>query len=130
MPVEIRLLAYSAVLAWLMIITASALRARWNLDVMFGNREDVREPTAMAGRADRAAKNMLENLVLFAAVTLVAAVSPDARGERDQVELGARLFFYARLAYWPVYVLGIRYLRTGLWAVAVAGMALMLHAAL
>ena len=125
MPTELRLLAYSAILTWLMIITASMLRAGFDLRIAFGNREALPEQSPMAGRAARAAANMLENMVLFIAVTLV---SMTARGEdaHDRVVLGARIFFWARLAYFPVYVAGITYLRTALWAAGIAGMAIML----
>ncbi len=129
MPPELRLLAYSAILTWLMIITASMLRAGFDLRIAFGNREALPEQTPMAGRAARAAANMLENMVLFTAVMLV---SMSARGEdaHDRIVLGARIFFWARLAYFPVYVAGITYLRTALWTAGIAGLAIMLSATL
>jgi uncharacterized MAPEG superfamily protein len=126
MPTELRLLAYSAILTWLMIVFASGLKARFDLAVMFGNRADPDEPTPMAGRADRAAKNMLENMVLFVAVTLATA----GAHEHDRVVLGARIFFWARVAYFPVYVAGITYLRTALWLTGVVGMGIMLSTVL
>ena len=52
-----------------------------------------------AGRADRAAKNMLENFLLFSALVLAAHAGGRA-GAR--VDLGARIFFFARLAYFPI----------------------------
>lgn len=127
MPLEIRLLAYSAILTWLMIVVASMLRTRGDLRFAFGNREDPRPPTPIAGRAQRAASNMLENMVLFVAVTIVAA---GAREHHDRVVLGARIFFWARLAYFPIYLAGIPYLRTLVWTISIVGMALMLSAAL
>jgi len=127
MPTDIRLLAYSAILAWIMIILASNLRAGADLKLMFGNREDMPKPTALSGRADRAAANMLENLILFVAVLFAAH---GAGASQDRLTLGARLFFYGRLAYFPVYLLGIRYLRTTTWAVGVAGMGVLLASVL
>lgn len=127
MPTELRLLAYAAILTWLMILTASMLRAGGDIKIAFGNREALPAPTPMAGRAERAAKNMLENLLLFVAVTMVSLGTDD---HHDRIVLGARMFFWARVAYFPCYVAGITYVRTALWAVAVAGMGLMLSAAL
>ncbi len=118
-------LAASAVLLWLILMVAGLLKYRaWTLDglgVMLSNREAVPAPGTVAARADRAAGNMLENFVIFAA--LVAAVHFAGR-DSAQTALGAAIFFFARLAYWPVYLAGIIYLRTALWAVAVVGMAL------
>ncbi len=113
----------SAGLAWLMIMTSSSLRLKeWTLAGMrlgFSNRESVPEPTPIAGRADRAAKNMLENMVLFIAVFAAAR----AAGKSDTT--GPAVFFFARLAYWLVYLAGIPYLRTALWLAGVVGILLL-----
>ena len=126
LPPELRLLAYSAILTWLMIVVASGLKANFDLRLMFGNREQQPEPTPLAGRADRAARNMIENLVLFVAVTLATV----GAHEHDRVVLGARIFFWARVAYFPVYLAGITHLRTAIWATSIAGMGVMLSAVL
>ena len=130
MPTELRLLAYSAILTWLMIVVASGLKANFDLGRMFGNREEPTgpaEPPAVAGRADRAAKNMLENMVLFVAVVLATV---GAHHHHHRVVLGARIFFWARVAYWPVYLAGITYVRTALWLTSIVGLAIMLSAVL
>lgn len=127
MPTELRLLGYAAILTWVMIMTAAQLKGGGSLAFGFGNRDNPPEPSAMAARADRAAKNMLENLVLFIAVTIVCL---GARGDHDRIVLGARMFFWARVAYFPVYVFGVTHVRSVLWGVSVAGMGLMLSAAL
>ena len=76
----------AAALTWVMVLTASMLRSGGKLPAMLGNREGPGRDDALAGRADRAAKNMLENLVLFVAVILAASLG---RPSRDTVELGA-----------------------------------------
>jgi len=119
------IVAEMAVINWLLIVLASLIRVRaWTPPGMlaaFGNREGLGESHDFAGRTDRAARNMLENLVLFTALALVAVVG----GVADpNVELGARIFYWARLVYIPVYMIGIPYLRTGVWSVSVIGMAL------
>jgi uncharacterized MAPEG superfamily protein len=64
---------------------------------------------------------MLENLVVFAIVVLVAHVA----GKADAMTaLGAALFFWARLAYAIIYVAGLPWLRTAAWAVSIAGIVL------
>lgn len=126
MTPDLRLLAYSALLTWVMIMVASLLRTKGSLALGFSNRDALPEPSPLAGRADRAAKNMLENLVLFTA----AVVAAHGAADHDRVVLGARVFFWARVVYWPLYLAGIPYARTAAWATGVAGCALMLAAAL
>jgi uncharacterized MAPEG superfamily protein len=125
MTPDLRLLAYSALLCWVMVLTAMQLKTRIQLATAFGNRDNVPPGTPMADRADRAAKNMLENMVLFTALIVAAHLGG---ANTDRVTLGARVFFWARVAYFPVYVAGITYLRTAIWAVSVAGLALVFSA--
>jgi uncharacterized MAPEG superfamily protein len=124
MLTDIAVLAWSAVLTWLMLTTSSALRvqplAPGGADRAIGNRDDLPPPTPLAGRADRAARNMLENLVLLTA--LIAAVH-FAGKTNAQVQLGANIFFWARVAYWPVYLAGSP-LRSVVWLISVVGLAL------
>lgn len=117
------LVAYMAIITWLTVLIASLLRARaWTslgIRQAFGNREDMPDTSPVAGRAERAARNTLENFILFAALVL-AAHAAGATGHR--VELGAEIFFWARLAYIPIYIAGITYLRTVVWAISVVGL--------
>lgn len=125
MLTDVQALVYSALLTWVMLMTASLARARgWTPEgfvLALGNRAELPPPSPVAGRADRAAKNMLENLVLLA---VVIAAAHFAGAPKDRVDLGATIFFWARVAYFGVYLAGIVYLRTALWAVAVAGLAM------
>jgi len=125
------LVAGMAIVTWILIVLASLIRARaWTpagLLVAFGNRADLGEPTAFAGRAERTARNALENLVLFAAIALTAQAAGLHEG---RVLLGAQLFFWARMVYIPLYYAGIPYLRTGSWVASIVGLATMLSAML
>jgi uncharacterized MAPEG superfamily protein len=125
MTPDARLLAYSALLCWVMIMTAASLRTRGSIVMGLSNRDAVPEPTPMGARADRAARNMLENLVLFTALVAAARLGD---GDRDRIILGARVFFWARVAYFPIYILGVKYIRTTLWGAGVAGMAIVFSA--
>ena len=126
---DLQVLTLSAILAWLTLMTASYVRNRgWThagRRCALGNRDDVPEPTPLAGRADRAARNTLENLVLFTAL-LAAVHFAGKAGARS--ELGANLFFWGRLAYWPIYLAGIIYARTVAWAVSIVGLAMVASA--
>jgi len=123
------LVLYTAILTWLTLMAASLIRARgWTLPGMliaFGNRDNLPGASSLAGRAERTARNTLENFVLFAAIALVAAVA----GAKDpRVAQGAEVFFWARVLYVPVYYAGIIYLRTAVWLVGIIGLVMMLSA--
>jgi uncharacterized MAPEG superfamily protein len=125
------LLLWSAVLTFLMLATASLRRSQgWTMAGMriaFGNRDDLPPATPVAGRTERAARNMLENLVLL--VALIAAVRFAGRAGA-QADFGATLFFWARVAYWPCYLAGVTYLRTVLWLVSIIGVGMIAAALL
>jgi uncharacterized MAPEG superfamily protein len=120
-----------AVVTWLTLLAASLVRVKgWTLAgtlLAFGNRDDLPQPSPLAGRAERTARNTLENFVLFAAIALVAqaAAAPSPR-----VLLGAQVFFWSRIAYIPVYYAGIKYLRTAVWAASIVGLGMMVSALL
>jgi uncharacterized MAPEG superfamily protein len=88
----------------------------------FGNRESRPTPLGAAGRADRAARNMIEGMVMFVAFVLAAQIA----GKTSQVAFGATIFFWARLVYWPVYLAGVVYLRTLVWFVSIIGLILII----
>ncbi|HMA88133.1 MAG TPA: MAPEG family protein [Burkholderiales bacterium] len=122
MKPELSLLVWSVLLAFVQVVVAvMGAQMQVGLLTLVGNREKFPEITGWAGRAARAHRNMIENLVVFAALVLVAVAAGRTNG---MTLLGAQLFFWARLAYAVVYLIGIPWLRTGVWAVSVVGLAL------
>jgi len=121
---------YTALLTWISIMLGAALRNReWTLAGMkvgLSNRDRLPEATALGGRAERAAANTKENFILFAAVALTAQLA----GLGEQATAGAAVFFWARVVYLPVYLLGITYLRSAVWGVGVVGLGMMVLALL
>ena len=53
-----------------------------------------------------------------------------AHRESAQTAIGAQIYLWARVAYLPVYVIGIPYLRTLVWAASLWGILQMLEALL
>ena len=102
-----------------MLVAASGSASVVGVMPLFGNREGMPVLTGWAGRAQRAHYNMLENLVLFAALVLIAVI---AQKTNDKTLLGAQLFFWARLAYAAIYLAGIIYLRTLAWLISIIGL--------
>ena len=95
------------------------------LPKLAGNRENMAELPGVAGRAQRAHHNMLESLVLFVALALVAQM---ANRVDDTALLGAQVFLVARVAHALVYIAGIAWLRTGVWAISIIGLAMIARA--
>jgi uncharacterized MAPEG superfamily protein len=122
MSLELKLLVWSVALAFaqcLIAVTGAYLQV--GLPMLAGNRENMPAITGWGGRADRAFRNMMHGLVLFTALVLAAQVTNKLDAT---TALGAQLFFWARLAYAAVYVIGLPWIRTGAWAVSVVGLVL------
>ena len=102
-----------------MLIAATGANTQVGLPTLAGNREGLPEIVGWPGRARRAHLNMIENLVLFTALVLIAATAGKANAT---TAMGAMIFFWGRLAYALIYLIGIPWLRTIAWAVSVIGM--------
>lgn len=122
MPIEMKLLLWSVALAAIQVVIAAlGTVATVGLPTAVGNRADMPGFQGWAGRAQRAHRNMLESLILFAPLVLIA----ETLGKFNAMTaLGAELFFWARVAYAVIYLIGIPWLRTLIWGVSVAGLVL------
>ena len=120
MSLDLKYLLFSVLLAFVQVLIAAAsANQQVGLSTLAGNREGMAVLTGFAGRARRAHLNMLENMVLFTVLVLVAAIAGKANA---MTAMGALVFFWARLVYAVIYLLGIAWLRTLAWAVSVIGM--------
>lgn len=122
MKPEMMMLVWAVVLTFVqMLVAVTGATLQVGLPKLAGNRENMPALAGWAGRAERAHYNMLESLVLFAALVLVAVVA----GKTNATTLlGAEIFLWARVAYAIVYLAGVPWLRTGVWFVSVIGLAL------
>jgi uncharacterized MAPEG superfamily protein len=119
MPHDLQMLVWSAVLALVqMLIAVLAAIAAVGLPALVGNREGLPPFTGLALRAQRAHLNMIENLAIFAIFVIVAQLTGRSNAT---TALGATLFFWARLVYAIVYLAGIPWVRTAVWAVSFVG---------
>ncbi|WP_019398438.1 MAPEG family protein [Pseudoxanthomonas sp. GW2] len=123
--IEIHYLGWSVVLGVAQLLLAGMLVTRqrgveWNT----GPRDADPGPLPpRAGRADRAFRNFMETFPFFAAAVLAVV----ATGQADAwTALGVQLYFWARVVYVPLYVYGVRYLRSLAWGVSMAGLLLVL----
>jgi uncharacterized MAPEG superfamily protein len=120
MSLDFQMLVWSIALAFIqMVVAVSGCVLQVGPPKLAGNRDGLSPMSGWVGRAQRAHLNMLENLVLFAPLVLIADI---ASRNNAATGLGAQIFFWARLVYAVVYIIGIPWLRTTIWGISVAGM--------
>lgn len=129
MTLELTILGWVLVLALAQIfLTVAVLSRDFGLKYNVGARDAPPPPlSTLGGRVRRAQANLFETLPLFAAAVLVAHV---AGRENGLTRLGAELYLGGRILYVPLYAAGVPVLRTAAWAIALAGLALILLAVL
>ena len=130
MTALLELTVYFTVWTLIAVVVGAAIRNQeWTKEgreIGLGNRDNLKEATPMGGRAERAAKNSIEASVFFVPLALIA----NAAGMDAEVMLGAQIAFWARIAYVPIYIAGIKYLRSLVWIVGVVGYGMMVAAML
>jgi len=127
MTIELQMLAWAVVLGLVHILVAATFStAQRGLAWNAGNRDgDVKPLTGVASRLDRASRNFLETFPLFAAAVLCVVFAD--RGTAGTA-FGAQIYLWARVAYLPVYAIGVPYVRTLVWAASFWGLLQVLYA--
>ena len=127
MTVEIKMLAWVIALGLFHVLLGAALMTRqrglkWNTGARDGEAKPL---VGAAARVDRALRNFLETFPFFAAAVLAVVLTQRTSGD---TALGAQVYFWARLAYLPLYAAGIPYVRTLVWAASFWGLLQLLWA--
>lgn len=127
MTAELTYLAATLVLALVQIFLPAGARtmefgSKWNA----GARDQTPvSQNPVVGRLERAQSNLYETLPLFIGAVLIAHVT----GAESALTLwGVALYFWARVAYVPLYALGVPYIRSLVWLVSLAGLIMILAA--
>ena len=129
MTTELSMLAWTLVLAFVQILLFDFARTgqyglKWNT----GPRDGEMPPLSdRAQRLKRAQDNLFETLPLFLGAVLIAHV---AGKENETTALGAQIYFWARVAYVPLYAWGVRHLRSLVWIVSIVGLGMIAQAIL
>jgi uncharacterized MAPEG superfamily protein len=97
-------------------------RFGFDLRGIVSNRDNLPKMSVVAGRLDRAKNNLLEILPVFFTLALLALIKG---GDTSEVAQAALIFLIARVAYVPAYVSGVPILRSLVWLVGVASLAMM-----
>jgi uncharacterized MAPEG superfamily protein len=125
MTIDLWMLVYTTVLCLVMpmIYVIGETQVPGGMEWGLGNRDTPLELPPWAARAKRAHGNLVENLLPFAALVLVAHVSGKAN---ETTALGATIFFWSRLAYAAVYTAGVKIVRTLIFFAGTLGLVLIL----
>ena len=129
MTLGLMMAAWTLVLAFAQILlSAIAQTSQYGLKWNAGPRDGEMPPlNDRAQRLKRAQANLFETLPLFLGAVLIAQVTGR---ESEITALGAQLYFWARVAYVPLYAWGVPYLRSVAWAVGVVGLGMIAQAIL
>ena len=95
------------------------LTGNTNLKYLLSSRDTSSNPSIYAQRANRASRNLLETLPIFVGITILSLIR-----EVDTSSI-ALVWLILRAIYIPIYILGISYIRTGIWAASLICLILM-----
>jgi len=122
MTIELTMLLYSVFLTFaLILVPATEAILRNGARTQAGARDDLPEAPIYHKRAKRLVHNMLENMVMFSALVLIAHA---AGISTENTVLGAQIFFYARVFHAISYLAGWPWIRPVFWAISLIGMGL------
>lgn len=124
MSIELTMLLWVVIL-FLVQLVAQVLAEMMEHGVgyLLSARDEWKNPTGVASRVERAYFNLLETMPAFAALILIAITTGNTN---EMTALGAQIYFWGRLVYFPIYITGIPVLRTLVWAASTGGLVLIL----
>ena len=119
-------LEYLIILSFLLVliqitipILISLFSKSTEISYLFSSRDENSETSIYEDRANRGLKNLFETYPIFIGLVLLS-ITKDVNNESL-----ALFWLIARVIYVPVYILGIDYLRTGVWALSLISLILM-----
>ena len=83
-----------------------------------GNQHDIGPWTGWNDRLNRAIRNLIEAIAIFAPIVIAVQVSGL---NNETTAMGAQIFVVARIAHAVVYTLGVPWVRTAAWFMGVVG---------
>jgi len=127
MTIELTYLSATLALALVQIfLHAGARTSEFGLKWNAGPRD--RTPSSekpLTGRLERAQSNLYETLPLFIGAVLIAHL---ASANGALTVWGSALYFWGRVAFVPLYAVGIPFIRSLVWVVSLVGLVLVLVA--
>lgn len=119
MSIELQYLIFAIFLVLIQMVFQSVAGMMANgLMGAAGSRDDEVLTTGIGGRFERAYYNMLETFPIFAALVLIVHVT---ESWDTTSALAVQLYFWCRVAYIPLYIITIPFLRTFAWVGSMIG---------
>ena len=110
---SILILSFLLVLIQITIpVLISLLTNNVKLSYLFSSRDNVANTSKYRDRANRSLKNLFETLPIFIGLILLSIIN------NVDNSLLAMIWLFARIIYVPVYIVGINYVRTGIWSIS------------
>ena len=119
MSVELQMVTGSVLILFVLLLIQGALVPLnqgfgWGL----GSRDGKVDYTDIQGRARRTVSNHIEGMMLFVPLALVVEMTALST---QLTVLGAGIYLAGRVAYAPLYLLGVPYLRSLAWGISLIG---------
>lgn len=123
MTTETEVLLLTLLLGLVHLSIGAAIRVKQQgLFPLAGPRDNLPPVSGIYGpRAERANANFKETLPWALALLILVQITSTAN---EYTAIGAWIYFWARVAYVPLYVFGVPLMRTLAWAVALGGLGL------
>jgi uncharacterized MAPEG superfamily protein len=117
---EVKLLIAAVIIGLIHLLWATVAGSGGHRDTawLLGPRDDPRPVTGQAARLSRAYANFLETFPLFAVAVIAVAL---AGKTGTQATFGCWLYLGGRVAYTPLYALGLPIVRTVAWTASMVG---------
>ena len=110
---NILILSFLLVLIQITIpVLISLLTNNVKLSYLFSSRDNEANTSIYIDRANRSLNNLFETLPIFIGLVLLSIIN-----DVDN-SLLAMIWLLARIIYVPIYIIGINYLRTIIWAIS------------
>jgi uncharacterized MAPEG superfamily protein len=120
MSIELKMLLFSVGLFFVQLVAQMIAEImQHGLRYAVSARDNWKAPTGVVARIERSYFNLLETLPAFAALVLVVLYTGQANAN---TALGAQLYFWGRVVYFPAYITGIPWVRTIVWTVSLIGL--------
>jgi uncharacterized MAPEG superfamily protein len=120
---EVWVLVWSALLLVVQVVVQATAASDLGPKYLFSPRDEGRKTgITVAGRLDRALRNLLETYPAFIALVVALALTGKTGG---MAATGALIWIVARVIYVPIYGVGVPVLRTLVWFASIIGLAMM-----
>ena len=122
MSIELKMLLFTVGLFFVQLFAqVIAETIQHGIGYALSPRDEWQNPTGVVGRIERSYFNLLETMPPFAALVLIVLYTGNANAN---TALGAQIYFWGRVLYFPAYIAGIPYVRTIIWTISLLGLLL------